>query len=62
MKNIMLALTLAAVEKVMGKKAFADVAGAFIETPPGKPTLVPDTDKREAIKGITAEEAFANIN
>ena len=55
-------LTLAAVEKVMGKKAFADVAGAFVETPPGKPTLVPDTDKREAIKGITAEEAFANIN
>lgn len=54
-------LTLAAIEKVMGKKAFADVAGTFIETPPGKPTLVPESDKREAIKGITAEEAFANI-
>lgn len=57
-------LTLAAVEKVMGKKAFADVAGAFVETPPGKPTLVPESDKREAIKGnngITAEEAFKNI-
>ena len=54
-------LTLAAIEKVMGKKAFADVAGTFIETPPGKPTLVPESDKREAIKGITAAEAFANI-
>ena len=57
-------LTLAAVEKVMGKKPFADVAGAFVETPPGKPTLVPESDKREAIKGnngITAEEAFKNI-
>ena len=57
-------LTLAAIEKVMGKKPFADVAGAYIETPPGKPTLVPESDKREAIKGnngITAEEAFKNI-
>lgn len=57
-------LTLAAIEKVMGKKPFADVAGAFVETPPGKPTLVPESDKREAIKGnngITAEEAFKNI-
>ncbi len=54
-------LTLAAIEKVMGKKAFADAAGSFIETPPGKPTLVPESDKRDAIKGITAEEAFKNI-
>ena len=54
-------LTLAAIEKVMGKKNFADVAGSFVETPPGKPTLVPESDKREAIKGITAEEAFKNI-
>lgn len=54
-------LTLAAVEKLMGKQAFADVAGAFVETPPGKPTLAPESDKREAIKGITAEEAFKDI-
>lgn len=54
-------LTLAAVEKLMGKQAFANVAGAFVETPPGKPTLAPESDKREAIKGITVEEAFKDI-
>ena len=54
-------LTLAAVEKMMGKQSFADVAGAFVETPPGKPTLAPANDKRKAITGITAEEAFKDI-
>lgn len=54
-------LTLAAVEKMMGKQAFADIAGAFVETPPGKPTLAPEDDKRKAITGITAEEAFKDI-
>jgi len=54
-------LTLAAIEKVMGKQPFAEAAGAYIETPPGKPTLVPESDKREAIKKPSAEEAFQNI-
>ena len=30
-------------EKVLGKKAFQDAAGAHVVTPPGAPTLVPDT-------------------
>ena len=42
-------MTLAAIEKAVGKKEFADMAGDFIETPPGKPTLVPETDKRPSI-------------
>lgn len=39
-------LTLAAVEKVIGKGKFAEIAGTHVVTPPGKPTLVPESDKR----------------
>lgn len=51
-------LTLAATEKLIGKPKFAELLQGFINMPPGKPTLAPVTDKREAIKTITAEEAF----
>jgi len=33
-------VTLAALEKVMGKKPFAETMGPFVTVPPGKPTLV----------------------
>ena len=49
-------LTLAQAEKVVGKKDFAAIAGSHIITPPGKPTLVPETDPRP--KFNAAEEAF----
>jgi hypothetical protein len=39
-------LTLAAVEKVLGKPKFAEIAGTHVVTPPGKPTLVQESDKR----------------
>lgn len=52
-------LTLAQVEKLMGKAHFEDVAGEYVIKNPGKPTLVPSTDKRQAITNkITADEAF----
>ena len=52
-------LTLAQVEKLMGKAHFADVAGEYVIKNPGKPTLVPSTDKRQAITNkISANEAF----
>ena len=52
-------LTLAQVEKLMGKAHFADVAGEYVIKNPGKPTLVPSTDKRQAITNkISATEAF----
>lgn len=52
-------LTLAQVEKLMGKKEFAQVAGEYVVRSPGKPTLVPESDKREAITSrTTAKEAF----
>jgi len=41
-------VTLAQLEKTLGKKGFAPLNG-FVTTPPGKPALAPDTDKRPAI-------------
>ena len=42
-------VTLAQLEKLMGKKPFALTLGGFVVTPPGKPTLVGADDKRKAI-------------
>lgn len=51
-------LTLAQVEKMLGKKAFADFA-KYVCKPPGKPTLVVVDDKRPAItNGVKAEDVF----
>lgn len=49
-------VTLATLEKIMGKKPFAETLADFIITPPGKPTLAPDADKRPAITGRPAAE------
>lgn len=52
-------LTLAQVEKIVGKKDFEEVVGDYVIKNPGKPTLVKESDKREAITNkITAAEAF----
>lgn len=53
-------LTLAQVEKLLGKKDFQDAVGEFVVKNPGKPALVKESDKREAITNkVTAAEAFA---
>ena len=39
-------------EKLIGKKQFAALVGAYIEKPAGKPTLAPESDKRQAIDPI----------
>ena len=49
-------LTLAQVEKEIGKKEFNTLAGDMVTTSTGKPTLVPDSDKRESIKLKAADE------
>ena len=52
-------LSLAQTEKLIGVKAFRDLVGDLVEKKPGKPTLVPETDKRIAITNkISAAEAF----
>ena len=45
-------------EKLVGKKAFSADYSDLVEKPEGKPTLVPDSDPREA-KGTYDEEDFA---
>ena len=41
--------TITALEKGIGKKAFAGILGDLIVKPKGKPTLVADSDKRPAM-------------
>lgn len=45
-------------ERLMGKKEFARILGKLVYKPAGKITLVPDTDKREAISTSTAAADF----
>lgn len=49
-------LTLTQAEKVVGKKDFAAIVGSHIITPPGKPTLVQESDPRPAYSA--AAEVF----
>ena len=52
-------LTLSQVESAVGKKQFAEAVSSYVRKGPGKPTLVEESDKREAITNrVTAEEAF----
>lgn len=53
-------LTITNMEKLMGKKQFAEVLGAYVEKPEGKPTLAPESDKRPAITNNSAAEDFAD--
>lgn len=55
-------LTLAQMEKVVGKKDFNDIVGNLIVMKEGSPTLVVETNKREAITNrIKAEEEFSAV-
>ncbi len=52
-------LTLAQVEKMVGKTDFQKSVGEYVVKKPGKPALVKESDKRPAIiNKITATEAF----
>jgi len=46
-------LGITAMEKLLGKKAFAEILGNLIEKPAGKPTLVPESDKRPAYDSLS---------
>lgn len=47
-------------EKLMGKKTFAEVLGSLVIKPKGKPTLVPASDKRPAITTTDAKQDFSD--
>lgn len=50
-------LGITAMTKLLGKQKFDDLLGSFIEKPAGRPTLVPMSDKRQALK-LTAKVDF----
>lgn len=54
-------ITLSATEKLVGKKKFNELLASFVDKPPGKPTLVPESDKREPIKP-NLEQIFKEEN
>ncbi len=45
-------------EKLLGKKKFAEILGKLVYKPQGKITLVPESDKRQEIMAATAEADF----
>lgn len=53
--------TLTNVERLLGKKEFADVLGSYIIKPPGKPTLAIESDKRSAYSPHDAASDFKGI-
>ena len=49
-------LGITAMQKLLGKSHFEELLAAYIEKPQGKPTLVPESDKRPAMN--TAKNDF----
>lgn len=49
-------ITLAQLEKVVGKKKLTEAIGDYIEKPKGAPTLAKESDKREPFRVSAAEE------
>ncbi len=54
-------ITLTEMQKLMGKKSFDKILGDLIVKPPGKLTLVPNTDKRPAMNVSNAKNEFNEI-
>ena len=46
-----------AMQKILGKKKFEELLGSLVYKPQGKPTLVPESDKRPEMN--TAVEDFS---
>lgn len=56
-------ITPAALEKAIGKKEYITQTEGYVRKKPGKPTLVPASDSRQAITNqVTASEAFKEEN
>ncbi|KOA21174.1 PD-(D/E)XK nuclease superfamily protein [Clostridium homopropionicum DSM 5847] len=54
-------ITITEMQKLMGKKQFEEILGDLIYKPPGKPTLVPISDKRVAMNMSNAKNEFNEI-
>lgn len=54
-------ISMTEMQKLMGKSAFEEILGDLIYKPTGKPTLVPNTDKRPAMNVTNAENEFNEI-
>ena len=54
-------LTITEMERLMGKQEIAKILGGLVVKPAGKPTLVADTDKREAISVSDPKNEFNEI-
>ena len=50
-------LTLSGVERLLGKKQFAELCGGHVVKPAGKPTLVPESDSRKPYSRAAADFA-----
>lgn len=53
--------TITALEKQLGKKRFTELLGDLVVKPTGKPTLVPESDKRPALTVRDATTEFSTI-
>ena len=54
-------ITITEMEKLLGKREFNEILGDLVYKPPGKPMLVPESDKRPAINTTTATDEFSNM-
>lgn len=55
-------LGITAMTKLLGKKTFDETLGEYLHKPEGKPTLVVESDKRQALAPKTADSFFAAID
>jgi len=55
-------LGVTAMQGVLSKKVFDNLVGPYIIKPPGKPTLVPDSDKRAELNSLDAVRADFEID
>ncbi|TDQ39203.1 DUF2800 domain-containing protein [Aureibacillus halotolerans] len=54
-------LPISKLEKAIGKKTVTELIGELVTKPPGKPTLVPESDKRPALGAESAMSEFDEI-
>lgn len=54
-------MTLTEMQKLMGKKKFEEILGDLIIKPPGKLTLVPNSDKRQKVNVSNVKNEFNEI-